>query len=69
MHSRLQPRSKRQTEQPSGWEHMDNSYTVLAAMRPVTVICVVVPNMYYTVSGILYHKSTESMYTCTLDGV
>lgn len=41
----------------------------LAAIRPKTVICVVVPSMYYTVSGILYHKSTESMYTCTLVGV
>lgn len=72
MHSCLQITSTK--EQMSDWaSHWIGAYgqfyTVLAATCPVTVLSVVVSSMYYTVSGILHHKSTENMYTCTLDGV
>lgn len=59
-----QPRDKFQTTHPNGWgRRVDNSYSVLAAMCPVSV-----PQAWTAVSGILQHKSTESMYICILDG-
>lgn len=48
---------------------MDNSYTVLAAMCPITVLSAVVPSMYYINLCTLYNKSTENMSTRILDGI